>query len=103
MPLSINWLSKVILVPKSYLTLVSAGRYEMDVNQFRLDLKDIEDGEGIPFEDTHRHNVEVVLSGVTYARSVEIINVYTVEFEDDGTPNGQTTVRIYGANNTITA
>lgn len=98
--ISIDWLTKVIFVPKSYL-VAEGDQYSMDVNQFRLDLKDIEDGDGITFEDTHRHNTQVVLAGVTYSRSVEIINGYTVEFEDDGTANGEYTVRLYGANHNI--
>lgn len=94
---TINWLTRVILVPQSFLTLVSGVIYELDVDEFRLALKDIEDSEeGMPFPDTHRHNTEVVLSGVTYARTFEIINGYTVEFED-----GAYTVRCAGANHNI--
>jgi hypothetical protein len=97
MPISINWLTKVIHVPQSYLTPVGPDSYELDVNQFRLDLKNIEDGgEGMYFEDTHRHNTEVVLAGVTYARTFEVINGYQVEFED-----GQYQVRLYGANHNL--
>jgi len=100
--ISINWLTKVIFIPKNYLTPVGTDLFELDVNQFRLDLKDIEDGgEGMYFEDTHRHSTESVLAGVTYARQFEVINGYTVEFEDDGTPNGHYQVRLYGANHNI--
>jgi hypothetical protein len=96
-PISINWLTKVISIPQNYLTPVSAGLYELDVNQFRLDLKNIEDnGDGMAFEDTHRHETESVLSGVTYARKVTLINGYTVTFED-----GQYSVRCSGANHNI--
>lgn len=99
MALSIDWSSLVISVPQADLTPVSAGLYELDVDAFRLELKDIEDGEeGMAFPDTHRHNTEVVLSGVTYARVVEIINGYTVEFEDVGTAY---TVRCVGANHNL--
>ncbi len=94
---SINWSTKVISVAQSELTPISAGLFELDVNAFRLDLKDIEDGEeGMGFPDTHRHSTEVVLSGVTYARTFEIINGYTVEFE-----NGSYTVRCIGANHNL--
>jgi len=97
MALSIDWPTKVIYVPKSYLTLVSGSLYELDVNDFRLDLKNIEDSEeAMSFPDTHRHNTQVLLSGVTYARTLEIINGYTVEFEDGGY-----TVRCVGANHNI--
>lgn len=99
--ISIDWLNKIIKVPVQFLTPVSAGLYSMDVNTFRLALKDLEDGEGIPFEDTHRHNTEVVLSGVTYARTVEIINGYTVEFEEDIGTYGYYTVLLTGANHNL--
>jgi hypothetical protein len=45
---------------------------------------------------THRHNTEVLLGGVTYARVVEIISGYTITFED-----GQYAVNLTGANSNI--
>ena len=97
MPISINWATGVIYVPQSELTFISGSTYRLDVDAFRLVLKDLEDNEeGIGFPDTHRHNTEVVLSGITYARIVEIINGYTVEFED-----GMYTVDCVGANHNI--
>lgn len=99
MAITINWSTKVITVPQSYLSHISGAIYELDVNQLRLDLKDIEDSEeGSAFPDTHRHNTEVTLAGTTYARAVEIINGYTVLFEDVGTPY---TVQCSGANHNI--
>jgi hypothetical protein len=84
-PISIDWGTKVISVPQSYLTPLGGDAYELDVDAFRLDLKDLEDDEeGMPFPDTHRHNTEVTLSGVTYARTVEIINGYVITFETGG-------------------
>jgi hypothetical protein len=44
--------------------------------------------------DTHQHNTEVTIAGITYARTIEIINGYSLEFED-----GQYTVIIEGSNN----
>lgn len=97
MAISVNWPTKVISVPQSYLTLISGNRYELDVDQFRLDLRSLEDDpEGMPFLRTHRHNTEVTLGGVTYARVVEIINGYTVEFE-----TGSYIVELANANNNI--
>jgi hypothetical protein len=97
--ISVDWGTRVITVPQSFLTLVSGSLYELDVNAFRLALKDLEDNaDGMAFPDTHQHNTEFVLSGVTYARSVEIINGYTVTFEDVGP---QYTVRCVGANHNI--
>lgn len=78
------------------MTQINPTLYELDVNALRLALKDIEDEVGITYPDTHRHNTEVVLSGTTYARSVEFINGYTITFED-----GQYAVRCVGANHNI--
>lgn len=97
MPISVNWPTRVISVPQAYLTHITGNRYELDVDQFRLDLRSLEDDpEGMPFLRTHRHNTEVTLGGVVYARIVEIINNYTVTFED-----GSYIVELVGANNNI--
>jgi len=97
MAISIDWATRIITVPQAYLTNLGGDIYELDVNQFRLDLKDLEDSdEGMVFEATHRHSAQVLLSGVTYARSIEIINGYTVDFED-----GSYTVKCVGANHNI--
>ena len=95
MAISINWATKVISIPKNYLTLVSGTLYELNTFQFRLDLKSLEDDEaGVPFPDTHRHNTAVTIAGITYARFIEIINGYSITFE-----NGQYSVRLAGSNN----
>ncbi len=97
MPISIDWGQKIIAVPQSYLTLIAGSLYELDTDQFRKDLKDLEDSDaGMPFEDTHRHNTTVVISGVVFARTFEIINGYTVTFEDL-----QYRVRLAGTNNNV--
>lgn len=97
MAITIDWGTKVISVPQADLTLISGSLYELDVDSFRLTLKDLEDDEdGMPFLRTHNHNTEVTLAGVTFARTVEIINGYTITFED-----AQYRVRLAGANNNI--
>jgi hypothetical protein len=69
--------------------------YELDTDQLRLDLKALEDDvAGMAFPDTHRHNTQVTVAGITYARTIEIINGYKIEFED-----GQYSVRLAGSNN----
>ena len=99
MAVSINWLTRVITIPFADLAPVGPGLYELDVNALRLELKGIEDGEeGMAFPDTHRHNAPVELSGVTYARTLEVINGYSVTFEYLGTPY---TVRCVGANHNL--
>lgn len=99
MAISINWATKVITVPQNFCTNISGALWEFDVDEFRLALKDIEDSpEGMAYPDTHSHNTEVTLSGVTYARTFEIINGYTVTFEPTGSP---WTASCTGANHNI--
>jgi hypothetical protein len=99
MAISINWGTKVISVPQSDLVPIAGVRYYLDVDTFRLALKDLEDSEeGMPFPITHNHNAAVTVGGVTLAQVVEIINGYTVSFEDTGTPYQ---VRLQNANNNI--
>jgi len=95
MAISITYATKIIYVPKTYLEPPSGTIYELDSNKLRLGLKALEDDEeGIAHLDTHRHNTEVAVAGVTYVRTIEIINGYSIEFED-----GQYTVIITGSNN----
>ena len=97
MAISINHNTNVIFVPQADLTFISGTLYEFDVDAFRLELKALEDNEDeIILESTHNHNTEVTLSGLTYARIVEILSPYTVEFED-----GQYEVSCVGANHNL--
>lgn len=100
MAVTITWSTRVIYVPKADLSLIQATPTEirgMDLNWFRLVLKDLEDDViGMAFPDTHRHNPPVDVGGVTLARVVEIINGYTVTFED-----GQYAVQLSGANTNL--
>jgi hypothetical protein len=97
MPISITWGSRVINVPQNYLTPLGGSIYELDLEVFREDILDIMDDEqGIAHPDTHIHNTEVSLGGITLARTIEFINGYTVTFED-----GQYAVEAKGANSNI--
>lgn len=97
--ISIDWNTRIIFIPQSYLTYVGGITYELDVEQFRLDLKDLEDDDdGISFPATHNRNAPVQLSGITYAQTLEIINGYTITFEDIGS---HYTVQFSGANHNI--
>lgn len=99
MAVSVNWSTKVITIPKADTTLLQSSPTEIreyDLNTFRLELKALEAGEGMPFDDTHRHNPQVTVGGVILARVLEIINGYTITFED-----GQYAVNIFGANSNV--
>ena len=100
MAISIDWNTRVITVPKNDLLLVQDVPSEirsMDLNWFRLSVKVLEsseDGQNNP--DIIRHNTEVTLGGLTYARTIEVINGYTITFED-----GQWAVNLIGANSNV--
>lgn len=99
MAVSIDWSTFVITVPKADMTLIQASPEirELDLDWLRLQLKALEAGvEGIVFDDTHIHNTEVTLGTVTYARVIEVISPYTIEFED-----GAYLVDLVGANSNV--
>jgi len=97
MAVVVDWGNKIISISKSDLELVQVSPTEirrLDINWLRLELKNLEDSsDGMPMDDTHRHNPPVEVGGVTLARVVEIINDYTITFED-----GAYAVNLYGAN-----
>jgi len=95
---TVGWQDKIIYVPQADLTLVSGTLYELDTDWLRLQLKALEDSvEGMVFPDTHQHNAGVVISGVAYAQTFEIINGYIISF----VPDAHYTVRLFGSNNNI--
>jgi len=97
---TIDWATYTINIPRSGMTLVQTTPTEireLNINEFRLELKDIEDSiPAMPQPDTHKHNTEVSLGGITYARVVEILDPYSLTFE-----NGQYAVNLVGANSNL--
>ncbi len=97
MSISVDPATSVISVPQADLTLITGTLYEHDTEAFRLELIDFEDSElGIVQPQTHLHNSEVTIVGVTYARFIEMLAPYSVEYED-----GAYSVRLTGSNNNI--
>ena len=97
MALSVNPATRVITVPKADLTFLSGTLYQHDTNAFRLELKAYEESaQGIALPRTHLHNTTVTISGIDYIRSIQIINGYTVTYED-----GQYAVNLIASNNNI--
>ena len=97
-PIIVNWGTGEITVPRCFMSPLGDNRYLLDLDELRLALKDLEDDEdGMPFPDTHRHNTEVTISGVTYARTVEFLSPYTVTI----TPAEPYQVVCTGANHNI--
>ena len=100
MAITIDFGSKIISVLKTDMVLVQSVPseiYELDMDVFRLEMKDLEDTEdGMAVTDTHLHNPPVTVSGAVLARVVEILDPFTVTFED-----GQYRVSVVGANTNI--
>jgi len=96
----IDWANRIIHVPKVVMTLIQSVPttiYQLDLNDFRLKLKDLEDDfTGMAYVDTHSHNTSVTVGGVELARVIQIINDHTVTFEDD-----QYAVNLTGANSNV--
>ena len=96
----INWGTREIYVPRRVGTLIQTIPTEvrtLDITFFWSQLEDLEDSEtGIAYPDTNTNSPPVAIGGVTLARVLEIINGYTITFED-----GLYTVQIIGGNSNI--
>ena len=99
MAITIDWDLAIISVPKTFMSLVQVTPtliYALDLNVFRLALKELEDSsEGMAFTKTHNHNT-AVSGGVELARVIEIVSPYTITFED-----GQYAVNLTQANSNV--
>lgn len=96
---TLNPATKLISVPQSDLTFISGTIYSLDSDQFRKDVMTLLASEAyIWMEDAYSHNGEVTVVGITYARTLEFINGYSIQFEDTGS---QYSVIIEGSNNNI--
>lgn len=99
MAITADWNTKTFTVPQSDLTLVSGTLYDVNTETvFRQGINAImASEEGIVFEDPIVHNTEVTVAGTTFARTIEVVNGYSVTF----TPDSQWTARLIGSNNNI--
>lgn len=98
---SIGWnTNQVIQINKTDMTLIQSTPveiYRLDTDQFFLDLKDEErTAAGMPWPDTQKNASPTTLGGITYARVLEVIDPYTITFEDD-----IYVVQLTGSNNNI--
>lgn len=78
------------------MAVIGEDTVELDVNILWSDLHNIQDDEGMPFEDIFLNNAAITFSGITLSRVFQIINNFTVEFED-----GNYAVNATGANNNL--
>ena len=97
MAITIDEATKVISVEQIDLTLISGTLYELDTNAFRLAVKKLlGEQRHIWMDVAVAHNGEVTVAGTTFARSVELINGYSITFE-----NLSYSVRLAGSNNNL--
>jgi hypothetical protein len=97
--MTVDWMSGEVTIPQGDLTFVSGTFYTGDTDALRILMKEEEASEtGIVFPDITRHNTEVgPIVGVTYARTIEVINGYNLTFS----PNSEWTVQLEGSNNNM--
>lgn len=100
MAVTIDWGTRVINVPRADMQLVQTVPNEvrqLDIDAFRKILNDLQDDPtGMAYPTTHQHVQPITVGGVTLARIVEIINGYTITFED-----GIYAVNLVGANSNL--
>ena len=97
MAVTVDCSTKEVYIPKADLTYVTGNLYELDVAALKVELGALLDNEEhIICDDVFQHNTEFEVAGTTFARTVQIINGYSVTFE-----NGSYAVRLAKANNNI--
>ncbi len=95
----VNWNTKVITIPKADTEFISSSPdvRSLDINDLWAALRDIEDDEdGINFSGIIRNTPPLTVAGLTLGRVLEIINGYTLTFED-----GFYAVNISGGNSNV--
>lgn len=97
MAFSVDPITHLITIPQTDLTFISGTLYQHDTDAFRLELKTWEATlVGMAHQKTNDHNTEVTIAGIIYARSINMLSPYTVEYE-----NGFYSVILAGSNNNI--
>ena len=98
--MNVDWGNKIIYIDKLDMLQVQTTPVEvrqLDLDEFRLILHDLQDNvDGIVYLHMHEHVPPKTVAGVILARVVEIVNDYTVTFED-----GLYNVNIVGGNSNI--
>jgi len=95
MAITVDWANKRIYVPQFDLTHITGSLYELDTEWFKAQINALESSiYGIVNLRILDHNTEYTVAGITYARKLEIINGYMLEFE-----TGLYSVRLAGSNN----
>jgi len=101
MALSLNAGTRVITVPKADLTFVSGTLYTLNTESFRLEMNAlIASANYIWLPDYAIRNAPVTVSGTTFAQTLEMINNFSVTFDDSGGTD-QYSVQLEGSNNNL--
>jgi hypothetical protein len=98
MSYTVNWTTKVILVPLGDLTFVSGVNYNLDASDFWIEMRRLEasptDGlwaiQTLEFDNTN------ILSGLSYSAVVKLINGYTWRID-----SSNINVSLLGKNNNL--
>lgn len=97
MALSIDQGTRVITIPQADLTFVSGALYELNTETFRNSMNDLmDDEEHIWMPDYAVRNAPVTVAGTTFAQTIEIVNGFSVNFE-----NLAYSVRLAQSNNNL--
>lgn len=99
----VQWDTRIIYIDRSELTEIVAGSvYGLDTTDLWTLIHDLQDDpEGMANPDIMFHSLPYTLSGVTYARAVEIINGYRIQFTGPAPPNDHYSVVLSGGNNNV--
>lgn len=96
MAITLDPATKIYSIPQADLTLVTGTLYSADTDALRIEMMSLLASEPyIWMPDSYNHNTEVVVAGVTYARTLTTLNGYSYTF----TPDSQWSVRLEGSNN----
>jgi hypothetical protein len=99
MTVSIDYSTRVITVQQGDLTLITGTLYEHNTETWRQTMNDLMDDEaGIVLPDYAIRNAPVTVAGTTFAQTIEIINGFSIEYDDSP---GAYSVRLAGSNNNL--
>jgi hypothetical protein len=98
MAYTVNWVTKLITVPQADLLALGGGIYQLNVLDFRKEVRRLlwTQADGLWAIEAINWIPSVTIGGTPYAALLEMINGYTIEFEDL-----QYAVNIIGANSNM--
>ena len=98
MAYSVNWTTRVITIPQADLTPLGGGLYQLLVDDFRKECRRLEwsDTQGLSYPAIVDWISSITIAGTPLAAILQVINGYTIEFEDL-----QYAVNLVGANSNM--